>query len=60
MLVMRMRFQMLGELINPLRKQRYLNFSGTGITIVNLVVSNDSAFLLFVQIYSPYFRNAQL
>jgi hypothetical protein len=53
-----MRLQMLRELIYPLGKQRYLDFSGTGITIVNFEVRNDSALLLFVQIYTPY--NMQL
>jgi hypothetical protein len=45
-----MRLQMLRKLIYPFGKQRYLNISGAGITIVNFEVRNDSALLLFVQI----------
>ena len=52
-MVMRMCLQVLGELVYPLRKQRYLDLGGTGIAIVNLVVRDDSALLLFIQIYSP-------
>ena len=55
---MRMRLQMLGELIYPLGKQRYLDFSGAGVTIVHFEIRNDSALLLFIQIYTPY--NMQL
>ena len=53
MLVMRMRLQMLGELIYPLGKQRSVDFSGAGVTIVNFEIRNDSALLLFIQIYTP-------
>ena len=52
-MVMRMCLQVLGELIYPLRKQRYLDFGRASIAIVNLVIRYDSALLLFVQIYSP-------
>jgi hypothetical protein len=54
MMVMRMRLQMLCELINPLGKQRYLDFGGAGVTIVHLEIRNDSALLLFIQIYTPF------
>jgi hypothetical protein len=47
-------------LIYPLCKQRYLDLCGASVAIVNLVIRYDSALLLFVQIYSPYLRNAQL
>ena len=52
-MVKRMRLQMLGELIYPPRKQRYLDLCGASVAIVNLVIRYDSALLLFVQIYSP-------
>ena len=51
--VMRMCLQMFRELIYPLSEQRYLDLCGTSIAITNLIVRNDSALLLFVQIYSP-------
>jgi len=60
-MVMRMCLQVLGELVYPLREQRYLDLGGTGIAIANLIVRDDSALLLFVQIiFLLIIRNAQL
>ena len=53
MLIMRMHFQMLNQLVYPLGEQRYLNFTRASITIINFEIGYNGSLFFFVQIYTP-------
>jgi hypothetical protein len=50
MMIMRMRTQMVDELVDALRQQRDLDIGGTCVRAVNLVIADQLRALLFLQV----------
>ncbi len=57
MMVMRMNFQMFGELGYPLGEYRHLHFYRASISLMDFIIRDDSCFFLFFQDKTPYFRS---